>query len=164
MTAQSPSIPTRAFPPLAPITTAASDYSFDGARPPLDAPRWTRFPGVWPHVPPPKDSTLNVRDFDDTEVYKGLGTGFAEWADMFRTEVAMAEEACQYPWDERFKCFRLSYYLRGRALQSFTPQSPNWWKQGPTLEFALDPLGSIFVTTITSAQCAALYQTKMARN
>ncbi|DAZ99961.1 TPA: hypothetical protein N0F65_008768 [Lagenidium giganteum] len=121
-------------------------------------------PESTPATSDPKDSKLNVRDFDGTEIYTGFGTGFAEWADNFRAEAAMAEEACQYPWNERFKCSRLSYYLRGKALPYYASHSSSWWKLDPTLEYALGQLGSIYVTVLTSAQCSTLYQTKKASN
>ncbi|KAI9997109.1 hypothetical protein PInf_000542 [Phytophthora infestans] len=45
-------------------------------------------------VPPAKDAKIFMRNFEGSEVYKGLGSGFEQWALLFIEQIEMAEQAC----------------------------------------------------------------------
>ncbi|DBA00271.1 TPA: hypothetical protein N0F65_007915 [Lagenidium giganteum] len=48
-----------------------------------------------PRVPTSKDGKIEHRPFDSTEVCKGLGSGFQQWANSFAEEITVGEEQCQ---------------------------------------------------------------------
>lgn len=56
-----------------------------------------------------------MHNFDDREVYKGLGSGFEQWALLFIEQIEMAEQACEHRWPERYKVNKFGQQLRGTA-------------------------------------------------
>ncbi|KAE8895926.1 hypothetical protein PF003_g20300 [Phytophthora fragariae] len=81
--------------------------------PPVDA-RPPQVPMDQPRVPPAKEAKLALRTFDGSEVYKGLGSGFEQWALLFIEQVEMAELTHGYRWAERAKVNKFAEHLRGR--------------------------------------------------
>ena len=118
--------------------------------------------GPSPRVPPSKDAKLQVRTFDGTEVYKGLGSGFKQWAKAFCAEIKMCEEACGYPWVEKYKISKFGSYMRGKAETFFTSQVDSWWSEQPTLQHVIAQMEAIFSVAITTMQCAELFKTRKA--
>ncbi|TDH67219.1 hypothetical protein CCR75_002442 [Bremia lactucae] len=51
--------------------------------------------------------------------YKGIGTGFRQWALLFLDAVEMAELGCEYKWADHIKANKLQRNLHGRALQDY---------------------------------------------
>ncbi|KAE9242449.1 hypothetical protein PF004_g6586 [Phytophthora fragariae] len=84
-----------------------------------------------PRVPPAKEAKLALRTFDGSEVYKGLGSGFEQWALLFIEQVEMAELTHGYRWAERAKmnaAFRVNISNRqAMKLLSSKKESTRTW-------------------------------------
>ncbi|KAE9221933.1 hypothetical protein PF005_g6922 [Phytophthora fragariae] len=98
--------------------------------PPVDA-RPPQVPMDQPRVPPAKEAKLALRTFDGSEVYKGLGSGFEQWALLFIEQVEMAELTHGYRWAERAKmnaAFRVNISNRqAMKLLSSKKESTRTW-------------------------------------
>ncbi|CAI5746502.1 unnamed protein product [Peronospora destructor] len=70
-------------------------------------------------VPNARDSKLMIGKFNGVEQYKGLGTGFRQWALLFLEAIEVAELGCGYQWTERVKANKLQQHLEGKALQYY---------------------------------------------
>lgn len=105
-----------------------------------------------PRVPPTKDAKIILRTFNGVETYKGLGSGFKQWARQFCDEVTMGEEACGYRWAERFKVSKMGSLMRGKAETYFTSQVDVWWSSTPTLAYVIDQMDAAFSVHLTTQQ------------
>ncbi|CAI5720539.1 hypothetical protein KXD40_002187 [Peronospora effusa] len=75
-------------------------------------------PGLNGHrVPNARDSKLMIGKFSGVEQYKGLGSGFRQWALLFIEAIEMDELGCGYKWTERVKANKHQQHLEGTALQ-----------------------------------------------
>jgi hypothetical protein len=101
-----------------------------------------------------------IGSFDGVEHYKGLGTGFRQWALLFLESVEMAELACGYPWIERVKVNKLQQHLAGKPLRFFQANIEQWWAREATLSYALDQLWMAYKVNITHHQAVQLYGTR----
>ena len=66
-------------------------------------------------VPTASQRKLNIRKFDGTELYKGLGSGFYYWGRTFMRAMSFAEDSCGFSWTEDVKVDLLGHFLAGTA-------------------------------------------------
>ncbi|KAE9222087.1 hypothetical protein PF004_g12878 [Phytophthora fragariae] len=81
---------------------------------------------------------LALRTDDGSEVYKGLGPGFEQWALLFIEQVEMAELAHSYRWVDRAKVNKLAEHLRGRTEKYFQQHGQMWWRTQSSLWFIIE--------------------------
>ncbi|OWY94007.1 Mitochondrial Carrier (MC) protein, partial [Phytophthora megakarya] len=103
-------------------------------------------------VPLAKNCKLNLRCFNGSELYKGLGAGFKQWSVNFKQQVDLAERACGYRWPEEVKISVLGSYLRGNAENYFDGMKDQWWECKPAVQYALEEMELAFNRKFTSAQ------------
>ncbi|KAE9042893.1 hypothetical protein PR002_g3671 [Phytophthora rubi] len=127
--------------------------------PPVDA-RPPQVPMDQPRVPPAKEAKLALRTFDGSEVYKGLGSGFEQWALLFIEQVEMAELAHGYRWAERAKVNKFAEHLRGRAEKYFQQHVQRWWGTQPNLWFIMEQMNAAFRVNISNRQAMKLLSSK----
>uniref|UniRef100_A0AAV1V1J0 CCHC-type domain-containing protein n=1 Tax=Peronospora matthiolae TaxID=2874970 RepID=A0AAV1V1J0_9STRA len=101
-------------------------------------------------MPSSSQRKLNIRKFDGTELYHGLGSGFFDWARTFMRAVSLGEASCGFARTEDVKVDLLSHFLAGTAERYYHKQVDTWWVQMPRLEHILEQLLLAFKTTITA--------------
>ncbi|ETI29669.1 hypothetical protein F443_23218, partial [Phytophthora nicotianae P1569] len=111
-------------------------------------------------VPPAKDAKIYMRNFDGSEVYKGLGSGFEQWALLFIEQIEMAEQACGYTWSERYKVNKFGQHLRGKAEFFYQQHIMRWWATQPTLWFVMEQMHMSFKRTLSTQQGMKLFGAK----
>nr|KAE8942690.1 hypothetical protein PF009_g7579 [Phytophthora fragariae] len=99
--------------------------------PPVDA-RPPQVPMDQPRVPPAKEAKLALRTFDGSEVYKGLGSGFEQWALLF------IEQTEKY----------------------FQQHVQRWWGTQPNLWFIMEQMNAAFRVNISNRQAMKLLSSK----
>ena len=73
-------------------------------------------------MPSASQRKLNIRKFDGTELYKGLGSGFFDWGHTFMRAVSLAEASCYFSWTEDVKVYLLGHLLAGTAERYYHKQ------------------------------------------
>uniref|UniRef100_A0AAV1V901 Uncharacterized protein n=1 Tax=Peronospora matthiolae TaxID=2874970 RepID=A0AAV1V901_9STRA len=111
-------------------------------------------------MPSASQRKLNIRKFDGTELYKGLGSGFFDWGRTFMRAVSLAEASCGFSWTEDVKVDLLGHFLAGTAERYYHKQVDTWWVQQPRLEHVMEQLHLPFKTTITASQAMKLFMTR----
>ncbi|DBA04712.1 TPA: hypothetical protein N0F65_012295 [Lagenidium giganteum] len=113
-----------------------------------------------PRVPTSKDGNIEHKPFDGTEVYKGLGSGFQQWANSFAEEITVGEERSGHAWTEKFKVSKFGQLMRGKADAYFTAERDAWWSAEPTLRKVIHEMKIAFTVTLTTAQTVELFRAK----
>uniref|UniRef100_A0AAV1V2L8 Uncharacterized protein n=1 Tax=Peronospora matthiolae TaxID=2874970 RepID=A0AAV1V2L8_9STRA len=111
-------------------------------------------------MPSASQRKLNIRKFDVTELYRGLGSGFFDWGRTFLRAVSLAEASCGFGWTEDVKVDLLGHFLAGTAERYYHKQVDTWWTQSPTLEYIMEQLLRTFKTSITASQAMKLFMAK----
>lgn len=111
-------------------------------------------------IPTASKRKLNIRKFDGTMLYKGLGSGFFDWGHTFMRAVSLAEALCDFLLMEDVKVDILGHFLSGTAEHYYHKQVNIWWVQQPRLEHVMEQLQLTFKTTITASQPMKLFMTK----
>uniref|UniRef100_A0AAV1UBX1 CCHC-type domain-containing protein n=1 Tax=Peronospora matthiolae TaxID=2874970 RepID=A0AAV1UBX1_9STRA len=111
-------------------------------------------------MPSASQRKLNIRKFDGTELYRGLGSGFFDWGRTFLRAVSLAEASCGFGWTEDVKVDLLGHFLTGTAERYYHKQVDTWWTQSPTLEYIMEQLLRTFKTSITASQAMKLFMAK----
>uniref|UniRef100_A0AAV1UMW7 Uncharacterized protein n=1 Tax=Peronospora matthiolae TaxID=2874970 RepID=A0AAV1UMW7_9STRA len=129
---------------------------------PMVAPRQEAMPPAIGHygMPSASQRKLNIRNFDGTELYKGLGSGFFDWGRTFMRAVSLAEASCGFSWTEDVKVDLLGHFWAGTAERYYHKQVDTWWVQQPRLEHVMEQLHLTFKTTITASQAMKLFMTR----
>uniref|UniRef100_A0AAV1TBI4 Uncharacterized protein n=1 Tax=Peronospora matthiolae TaxID=2874970 RepID=A0AAV1TBI4_9STRA len=102
-------------------------------------------------MPSSSQRKLNIRKFDGTELYRGLGSGFFDWGRTFLCAVSLAEASCGFGWTEDVEVDLLGHFLAGTAESYYHKQVDTWWTQSPTLEYTMEQLLRTFKTSITAS-------------
>ena len=66
-------------------------------------------------MPSASQRKLNLRKFDGTELYRGLGSGFFYGGRTFMRVVSLGEASCGFAWTEDVKVDLLGHFLAGFA-------------------------------------------------
>uniref|UniRef100_A0AAV1TI68 Uncharacterized protein n=1 Tax=Peronospora matthiolae TaxID=2874970 RepID=A0AAV1TI68_9STRA len=111
-------------------------------------------------MPSASQRKLNIRKFDGTELYRGLGSGFFDWGRTFLRAVSLAEASCGFGWTRDVKVDLLGHFLAGTAERYYHKQVDTWWTQSPTLEYIMEQLLRTFKTSITASQAMKLFMAK----
>ena len=74
-------------------------------------------------IPTASQRKLNIRKFDGTELYKGLGSGFYDWGRTFMRAVTHDETSCDFSWMEDVKVGLLGHFLAGMRIVTITNRS-----------------------------------------
>ena len=107
----------------------------------VDPPQAYARPGLNGYgMPSASQRKLNIRKFDGSELYKGLGSVFFDWGRTFLRAVSLAEESCGFAWTEDVKVDLLGHFLSNTAERYYHKQVNTWWTQRPTLEHVMDQL------------------------
>ena len=109
-------------------------------------------------MPTASQRKLNIRKFDGTELYKGLGSGFFYWGRSFMRAASLAEASCGFMWTEDVKVDLLGHFLAGTAERYYHKQVETWWVQQPRLEHVMEQLHLTFKTTMTASQAMKLFR------
>uniref|UniRef100_A0AAV1VI54 Integrase catalytic domain-containing protein n=2 Tax=Peronospora matthiolae TaxID=2874970 RepID=A0AAV1VI54_9STRA len=111
-------------------------------------------------MPSASQRKLNIRKFDGTELYRGLGSGFFDRGRTFLRAVSLAEASCGFGWTEDVKVDLLGHFLASTAKRYYHKQVDTWWTQSPTLEYIMEQLLRTFKTSITASQAMKLIMAK----
>jgi hypothetical protein len=103
-------------------------------------------------VPTMKQMKLQIKKFDGTEPYKGLGASFAEWGTKFMRHIAMAQLDSGFWWASEYKLDCLSSHLDGKALRYFESQIPIWMQTWPFLEYVMEQMHNAYRVRLTMEQ------------
>ncbi|DBA02340.1 TPA: LOW QUALITY PROTEIN: hypothetical protein N0F65_006215 [Lagenidium giganteum] len=90
--------------------------------------------------------------FDGKETYKGLESGFRQWAKSFLR--------CGHPWAERYKVAKFGQLMRGKANAYYTAQLNQWLTTNPSMTHVNKQMEAVFSVSITTTQTAELFKTK----
>ncbi|CAI5746473.1 unnamed protein product [Peronospora destructor] len=101
-----------------------------------------------------------IGKFNGVEQYKGLGTGFRQWALLFLEAIEMAELGCGYQWTERVKANKLQQHLEGKAFQYYQAHIEGWWMRNQSIAYLLEQLWLAFKVNISHHQAVHLYGEK----
>ncbi|KAI9979776.1 hypothetical protein PInf_027882 [Phytophthora infestans] len=82
-------------------------------------------------VPPAKDAKIFMRNFEGSEVYKGLGAASSNRDGGAGVWLA---------WPERYKVNKFDQHLRGKAEPFFQQPIMRWWAAQPTIWFVMKPM------------------------
>ena len=88
-------------------------------------------------MPTTSQRKLNIRKFDGTELYKGLGSGFVDWERTFMRAVSLAEASCDFLWMEEVKVDLLGHFVADTAKRYYPKQVDTWWMQQPRFEHVM---------------------------
>nr|BAP68808.1 RxLR effector candidate protein [Hyaloperonospora arabidopsidis Emoy2] len=66
--------------------------------------------------------TLSIRNFDGTELYRGLGSSFSDWERTFLRAIKLAESSCGFLWSEDVKVDLPSHFLLGTGERYYHKQ------------------------------------------
>ncbi|POM57760.1 Mitochondrial Carrier (MC) Family, partial [Phytophthora palmivora] len=108
----------------------------------------------------PAPAKLALRVFDGSEVCKGLGAGFEQWALLFIEQVEMAEMAYRYRWTERTKVNKFAEHLRGKAEKYFHQHVQRWWATQPNLWFVMEQMNAAFRVNISNQQAMRMFSAR----
>ena len=78
-------------------------------------------------IPDERQRKLTVRKSDGTELYRGLGLGFFDWAGIFLRQVNMAQAVHGLLWTEDVKVDILGHHLVVVAERCKNRQVKGWW-------------------------------------
>uniref|UniRef100_A0AAV1T110 CCHC-type domain-containing protein n=1 Tax=Peronospora matthiolae TaxID=2874970 RepID=A0AAV1T110_9STRA len=109
-------------------------------------------------MPSASQRKLNIRKFNGTELYRGLGSGFFDWGRTFLRAVSLAEASCGFGWTEDVKVDLLGHFLAGTVERC--KQVDTWWTQSPTLEYIMEQLLRTHKTAITASQAMKFFMAK----
>ncbi|OWZ22592.1 Mitochondrial Carrier (MC) protein, partial [Phytophthora megakarya] len=93
-------------------------------------------------------------------VYKGLGSGFEQWALLFIEQVKMAELTHGYRWTERAKVNKFAKQLRGKAEKYFQQHVQRWWWTQQNLWFIMKQMQAAYRVNISNQQAMRLFSSR----
>ena len=111
-------------------------------------------------MPAMKNLRLLIDKFDGSELYPGLGSGFASWGAKFLKQLELAEQISGVTWSEDLKMERLGSYLTGTAEKLFDRQSGAWWAQCPQLLYAMDRMPATYRVSIPQSKGMKMVMSK----
>ena len=98
--------------------------------------------------------------FLETELYRGLGSGFFEWKRTLLRAIKPAESPRCFLWSEDVKVDLLSHFLSGTEERYYHKQVDTWWTQQTTLDYVMCQLQASLKTTITASRAMKIFMMK----